>query len=199
MSIGTTPLKTPQDTGETDPAPRRSLFLVPLLGFLVIAVAFGIGLGLNPKEIPSALIGKEVPAFELPPVQGRTLGLSDKNLIGEVSLVNVFASWCLECRVEHGLLMDLGENGPVPIHGLNYKDKPQDAADWLDKMGDPYQRTGADIKGRVSIDWGVYGVPETFLVDQQGRIVYKHIGVLSRQIFEQKILPLIVDLKAQGS
>ena len=122
-----------------------------------------------------------MPEFSLPPVQGRTLGLSSGDLRGEVSLVNVFASWCLACREEHPVFMQLAASGTVPLHGLDYKDRPDDAARWLDTMGDPYTRTGADMYGRVAIDWGVYGVPETFVVSADGRIAYKHIGAVSRR------------------
>src|SRR3546814_7236428 len=115
-----------------------------------------------------SLIGKPVPEFALPPVQGRTLGLSSDDLQGEVSLINVFASWCTACREEHPLFMRLRASGVVPIHGLNYRDRPEDAAGWLDELGDPYTRTGADRNGRVGIDWGVYGVPETFVVGPDG-------------------------------
>jgi len=169
--------------------------VVPLLVFAVVAVVFAIGLTLDPRVVPSVLIGKPVPAFDLPPVKGRTLGLSDKELKGEVSLVNVFASWCTACLEEHPLFMKLARDNVVPIHGLNYKDKPDDAERWLDRLGDPYTRTGADRDGRVAIDWGVYGVPETFVVDRQGRIVHKHIGVLKQEAFENDIMPLIDDLR----
>ncbi len=121
--------------------------------------------------------------------------MSDKDLKGEVSLVNVFASWCTACLEEHPLFMKLARDNVVPIHGLNYKDKPDDAERWLDRLGDPYTRTGADRDGRVAIDWGVYGVPETFVVDRQGRIVHKHIGVLKQEAFENDIMPLIDDLR----
>lgn len=171
---------------------------LPVLVFMGIASAFAIGLTMNPREIPSALIGKPVPRFELPAVRGRTLGLSDGDLRGEVSLVNVFASWCAECRVEHPLLMELSARGQVPVHGLNYKDKPEDAAAWLDSLGDPYTRTGADISGRVAIDWGVYGVPETFVVDREGRIAFKHIGAMTPRVLEDKILRLIRSLNGAG-
>ncbi|MFN7085253.1 MAG: DsbE family thiol:disulfide interchange protein [Burkholderiales bacterium] len=167
---------------------------VPLLLFLGMVVLFGIGLTLNPREIPSPLIGKPVPEFSLPPVKGRTSGLASTDLKGEVSLVNVFASWCVACRAEHPLLMELKEKGVVPIHGLNYKDKPEDAEKWLDDLGDPYTRTGADINGRVAIDWGVYGVPETFVIGRDGRIAYKQIGPLTPQIVQEKIVPLINEL-----
>ena len=174
---------------------RRAAMVVPLLVLLGLAAMLGVGLTLNPREVPSPLIGKPVPEFELPPVQGRTLGLASRDLSGEVSLVNVFASWCLACRDEHPVLMDLQARGVVPIHGLNYKDKPAAAAAWLADMGDPYARTGADLKGHVAIDWGVYGVPETFVVDRDGRIAYKHIGPLTAQLVRDKLLPLIEELR----
>lgn len=176
-------------------APRTRLAaFVPLAVFLVTGVFLAIGLTLNPREIPSPLINKPVPEFSLPPVKGRTLGLASADLKGEVSLVNVFASWCVACRAEHPLLMEL-QQGVVPIHGLNYKDRPEDAEKWLSELGDPYTRTGADIDGRVGIEWGVYGVPETFVIDRQGRIAYKQIGPVSREILEKTILPLIRKLR----
>ncbi len=168
---------------------------IPLIVFLVMAVFFAIGLTMNPRDIPSPLIGKPVPEFSLPPVQGRTLGLSSADLRGQVSLVNVFASWCVACREEHPLLMGLRDKGIVPIHGLNYKDKPDDARAWLDQLGDPYTRTGADISGRVAIDWGVYGVPETFVIDRDGRIVHKHIGAITPQALRDTIMPIIDKLQ----
>lgn len=181
-------------TGLQRSVPRLGSF-VPLLLFLGLAVIFGIGLTLNPRDIPSPLIGKPVPEFSLPPVQGRTLGLSSADLTGEVSLVNVFASWCTACRAEHPLLMDLKAKNIVPIHGLNYKDKPDDAEKWLAELGDSYTRTGADIDGRVGIDWGVYGVPETYVIGRDGRIAYKQIGQLTPEILQYKIMPLINELR----
>ena len=175
-------------------APRLAPY-VPLLLFLGLVVLFGIGLTLDPRKIPSPLIGKPVPVFDLPPVKGRDLGLSSANLKGEVSLVNVFASWCTACREEHPLFMELKQNRVVPIHGINYKDKPVDAERWLNELGDPYTRTGADINGRVGIDWGVYGVPETFVIDRDGRIAYKHIGALTPEVLRIKIIPLINELR----
>ena len=123
---------------------------MPLALFVALAIALGWGLTRDAREIPSALIGKVVPEFALPAVQGRTLGLSTDDLRGEVSLVNVFASWCVACRAEHPLLMRLAAEGRMPIHGLNYKDQPEQAAQWLDRLGDPYTRTGADLDGRVA-------------------------------------------------
>ena len=169
--------------------------LIPLAAFVTIVIFLAVGLRLNPRLVPSPLIGKPIPVFTLQPVRGRALGLSSHDLRGAVSLVNVFASWCAACRAEHPLLVALSADGTVEVHGLNYKDRPEDAAAWLDELGDPYTRTGADIDGRVAIDWGVYGVPETFLVDAQGNIVFKHIGPISLSILEDKILPLVRELR----
>lgn len=169
--------------------------LLPLTVFLFIAVLLWLGLFMDPKLVPSPLIGKLVLEFRLQPVQGRKPGLASEDLKGEVSMVNVFASWCIACREEHPLLMALSRQNVVPIHGLNYKDRPQDAADWLDSLGDPYTRTGADFDGRVGIDWGVYGVPETFIIDKQGRIAYKHIGPIAKKDWDETLQPLIEDLK----
>lgn len=177
-------------------APLKAL--LPLVVFLVLAAVFAIGLRLDPREIPSVLVGREVPHFALPPVQGRQAGLSDADLHGQVSLLNVFASWCTECRVEHPFLLGLAQRGEVPVYGLNYKDKPADAQAWLDQLGDPYSRTGADLDGRVAIDFGVYGVPETFVIDASGRIAAKHIGPLTEQAYRETIAPLIRRLAAQG-
>jgi len=168
---------------------------IPLLVFLVMAAFLGIGLTMNPRDVPSPLIGQPVPDFSLPPVQGRTLGLATGDLRGQVSLVNVFASWCVACREEHPLLIGLAKSGAVPIHGLNYKDKPDDAQAWLDRLGDPYTRTGADISGRVGIDWGVYGVPETFIIGRDGLIAYKHIGPITPEALNKTIMPIVEKLR----
>lgn len=173
----------------------RLTFLLPIVLFFGLAVALGWGLTRDPKILPSMLINKPVPEFELPPVKGRTLGLASENLKGEVSLVNVFASWCIPCRAEHPMLLRLSDQKIVAIHGLNYKDQRADASAWLDKLGDPYTRTGADIDGRVGIEWGVYGVPETFIINRDGKIVYKHIGAITPEILQEIILPLVKRLK----
>lgn len=178
---------------------RRALrwtVLVPVALFAAMVALFAVGLTRDPREIPSPLIGKPVPPFDLPPVKGRSLGLASRDLKGEVSLVNVFASWCAACRSEHPIFLKLQREGLVPIHGLNYKDRPDDAAAWLDALGDPYTRTGADLDGRVAIDWGVYGVPETFLIDGDGRIAYKHIGPITPEVLEKRLRPLIARLQA---
>ena len=191
------PILTPSDEKPMQLRRMRLRHLAPLIVFGALALMLGWGLTHDPREIPSTLIGKPLPQFSLPPVKGRSLGLSNVDLINEVSLVNVFASWCIACREEHPLLLKIRADGGVPIHGLNYKDAPDDAARWLDTFGDPYTRTGADINGRVGIDWGVYGVPETFVIGKDGRIAYKHIGPLTPEALDRIILPLIRRLRQQ--
>ena len=178
-------------------SPGWSLALYgPVVVFLGVMVAFVFGLERDRDTLPTPLIGKAIPSFNLSPVKGRSLGLATGDLKGDVALVNVFASWCVACREEHPLLMRLAAQHTVPVHGLNYKDKPDDAARWLDAMGDPYTRTGADIDGRVAIDWGVYGVPETFVVDRRGPIAFKQIGPITPEVLEQTVLPLVARLRA---
>ena len=191
------PALQPQASGAGARAPARWPALGPLIVFAIVAVFLGIGLTRNPREIPSPLIDKPVPQFRLAPVKGRALGLASDDLRGEVSVVNVFASWCTACRDEHPLWMALAKERALPIHGLNYKDKPDDAARWLDELGDPYTRTGADLDGRVGIDWGVYGVPETFVIDRQGRIRRKIIGAINRRIVDEELTPLVRQLRAE--
>lgn len=198
ISVTHTPVHPPEMNPVAAAPPsrtRRPVLLIPLVLFAGIAVFLAVGLTRDPREIPSVLIGKPAPEFSLPPVRGRSLGLATADLKGGVSLVNVFASWCVACREEHPVFMQIQRDGVLPIHGLNYKDQPEDAARWLDEMGDPYTRTGADLNGRVAIDWGVYGVPETFIIDREGRIAYKHIGAVTPAVWNQKMLPLIRELQ----
>ncbi len=176
---------------------QRIVFLGPLVAFLGLAIVLAWGMARDPAAIPSVLIGKPVPEFALSPVKGRTLGLASADLNGEVSLVNVFASWCTACREEHPVFMELEAAGVVPVHGLDYKDQPDDAARWLNTMGDPYTRTGADIDGRTAIDWGVYGVPETFVITKDGHIAHKHIGAMTPKVLRDTIMPLIRKLREQ--
>ncbi|MDU9005448.1 DsbE family thiol:disulfide interchange protein [Sedimentitalea todarodis] len=182
------------------PAPRRrnlGFVLVPVLA-LALMVLFGWGLFRGADDLPSALLGKSVPEFVLPPVLGRGEGLSTQDLIGHVSLVNVFASWCVPCRAEHPLFMELSATGEVPLYGINYKDPPEQARAWLDELGDPYARIGADIDGRVGIEWGVYGVPETYVITSDGTIAYRHVGPITRAILRETLLPIVRDLKNQS-
>ena len=177
---------------------KRPWRMLPVIAFAALVVLLGIGLTRDPRLVPSPLIGKPAPVFDLPPVKGRSAGLSNRDFGGDVVLLNVFASWCVACREEHPLLLALSQRHAVPIFGLNYKDKPDDAAAWLDELGDPYARTGADLDGRVGIDWGVYGVPETFVVDRSGRIAYKHIGPLTPAVLENTVLPMVEKLRREG-
>jgi cytochrome c biogenesis protein CcmG/thiol:disulfide interchange protein DsbE len=171
---------------------RRGLFaFIPLLVILAMAGLFWVNMGRDPAELPSALVGKPAPGFVLPPLQGRTDGLSDADLRdGRPKLVNVFASWCVPCRIEHPVLMRLKEEG-LPIYGINYKDEPTKAQAFLAQLGDPYARIGADRDGRVAIDWGVYGVPETFVLDGAGMILLRFPGPLTPEILEDRILPAL--------
>ncbi len=177
----------------------RLIYVLPVLLFAVLAAALGVGLTLRPDVVPSALIDKPVPQFTLAGLAGAEPrlgeGFSNADLTGQVSLVNVFASWCLPCRVEHPILMRLARDMKVKIFGLNYKDRPEDARAWLKEQGNPYWRIGADRDGRVGIDWGVYGVPETFIVDSQGRIRYKQVGPITASDLNEVILPIIERLR----
>lgn len=177
---------------------RRAIFLLPLLFFVLLAGYFlwGLNPSRNPNLIPSALIDKPVPAFELPPIEGFDRpGLATADLTdGQVALVNFFASWCIPCRAEHPLLMKLAESGKVRVVGVNYRDRPEDARRWLGQWGNPYGRVGSDLRGRTGIDFGVSGVPETFIVDASGRIRHQHIGPIMPQDLEDEILPLVEGL-----
>jgi cytochrome c biogenesis protein CcmG/thiol:disulfide interchange protein DsbE len=173
---------------------RRLLYLLPVLIFVGVGIGLAVGLTRDPSTLPSALIDRPVPTFELPPLPGRDgPGFSSADLEGRVSLVNVFASWCLPCRVEHPLLMALADEG-VAIYGIDYKDPADKAAGWLAELGDPYRAVGADQDGRVAIDWGVYGVPETFVIDRAGRIRHRHVGPLQPRDIEETIKPLLAEL-----
>ena len=193
-------------TDETDTAPapgetRRRIPLVallPLIVFGLLAVLFMMQLlsGKDTSQVPSALIGKAAPEFSLPAVpaligeDGVPMpGFSRDDLLGTVSVVNVFASWCAPCRQEHPLLMDLAADGRAAVIGINYKDKPENARRFLGALGNPYDLVGADDRGRAAIDWGVYGVPETFIVDAQGTIRYKFIGPLAADTYRDVFLP----------
>ncbi len=165
-----------------------------VLGGLLVLAAPRPAAALDPQMLMLAPPGQPVPAFALPAVDGRSRGLGAEHLHGEVSLVNVFASWCGPCRDEHPLLMDLARRRAVAVHGLNYKDRPEDARRWLDRLGDPYDRTGADRDGRVAEAMGLFGLPQTFVIDGDGRIAYRHVGVLSRAALDETILPLVTRL-----
>ena len=173
---------------------RRWLVLVPLAFFLVLAALFLLQLlsGRDGATVPSALLGQAAPQTELPPLEGLGLpGLSSADLTGKVTLVNVWASWCAPCREEHPILMGLTGDERITIAGLNYKDTPDNARRFLGQLGNPYDSVGVDAKGRAAIDWGVYGVPETFLVGRDGRIAYKHVGPFTEQSVREDLMPAI--------
>jgi len=169
--------------------------LIPLALFVVLAGFLFVGLFRDPREVPSPLIDKPAPTFTLRQLHApeKTLGTADMK--GQVWLLNVWASWCVSCRVEHPLLVELAKSKVVPIVGLNYKDEPAAGMTWLRQNGDPYNLSVVDRDGRVGIDWGVYGVPETFVVDKAGVIRYKQIGPVTAEALEQKILPLVRELQ----
>ncbi len=171
--------------------------MLPLVVFMGLAVWFAIGLTRDPSVLPSMLIDKPVPEFELPALLDDVPGFATGDFGGEVVLVNVFASWCLPCRAEHPLLMRLAEDNIVTVFGLNWKDEKDDATAWLAGLGNPYARIGHDLSGRVGIDWGVYGVPETYVIDAQGRVRYKHVGALYPATIAEVIRPLIKQLREE--
>lgn len=169
---------------------------LPVIVFAVLVAFLAIGLKLDPREVPSPLVNKAAPAFKLPLLAQPEAMLTPADLRGKVWLLNVWASWCVSCRVEHPLLVELAKTGTVPIYGLNYKDKRDDAMQWLRERGDPYLQSISDADGRVGIDYGVYGVPETFVIDREGVIRYKQIGPLTPEALRDTILPLVRKLGA---
>ena len=170
-------------------------FLWPIGIFILLVGFLAVGLTLNPREVPSPLIGKPAPAFELPILEQPDKRFVPADMRGKVWLLNVWASWCVSCRDEHPVLVELSRRGVMPILGLNYKDKGEEAAAWLKQYGNPYELSVVDADGRIGIDYGVYGVPETYLIDAEGVIRYKQIGPLTRAILEDKVLPLAKTLK----
>ena len=170
---------------------------IPLIIFGFLCIFLFIGLRLNPKEVPSPLVGKTAPSFNLP-ILSQSTTFNPEQMHGQVWLLNVWASWCVSCREEHPLLVELSKKQILPIIGLNYKDQDRPAMDWLKSMGNPYELSVVDAKGNVGINYGVYGVPETFLIDQQGKIVYKFIGPLTQSAIESELLPILAKLKATG-
>jgi|SRR6266550_1436429 len=169
-------------------------YLIPLVLFVILVIFLAIGLGRDPHEVPSPLIGKAAPTFQLPQLKDPSKSFSAQEMRGKVWLLNVWASWCVSCREEHPLLLDYARSAAVPIYGLNYKDKREDALEWLEQLGDPYVLSAADEDGRVAIDYGVYGAPETYLIDRDGVIRFKQVGAVTPEVWERKILPLVKDL-----
>jgi cytochrome c biogenesis protein CcmG/thiol:disulfide interchange protein DsbE len=173
---------------------RLKLF-IPLFIFALLAALLYSGLDGDPSELPTALAGKPVPAFELTALQGSRI-LTEKDLVGEVSLLNVWATWCISCRAEHPTFMRIAEE--IPIYGLNYKDDNAKAKKWLQELGDPYRLNIVDSKGSLGLDLGVYGAPETYVLDRHGIIRHKRVGVVDDRIWQQEILPIVNKLRAEG-
>lgn len=172
----------------------KKAFVIPLAAFALIVVVLGVGLTLKPQEIPSALIGKPAPAFTLSRVDDQSALFAPQDMRGKVWLLNVWASWCAPCRAEHPVLVALAGEKAVPIVGLNYTDQRPDSRRWLAEQGNPYALSAFDGDGRVGIEYGVYGVPETFVIDKQGTVRYKHIGPLTEAVVRERLLPLIREL-----
>lgn len=175
---------------------RYLKFLIPLGLFLVLAGFLAAGLNLNPREVPSPLIGKPAPGFELTRLDAPDQKLRRDELLGKVWVLNVWASWCAPCREEHPLVMELARRKLAPVYGLNYKDTRPAGMAFLTQLGNPYEASLFDADGRVGIDYGVYGVPETFVVDKQGTVRFKHIGPLTPEVLEKKLTPLLKELNA---
>jgi cytochrome c biogenesis protein CcmG/thiol:disulfide interchange protein DsbE len=171
-----------------------SRFLLPLALFVGLVIFLAIGLRRDPHEVPSPLINKPAPAFQLPQLHEQAKTFSPQEMRGKVWLLNVWASWCISCREEHPVLLALARSGEVPLYGLNYKDQRNDAIAWLDELGNPYLLSAADLDGRVGIDYGVYGAPETYLIDRDGVIRFKHIGPLTPEVIQGTLLPLARNL-----
>ena len=170
-------------------------FLIPLSLFIILAGFLAYGLQLNPREVPSPLIDKPAPLFRVAQLNAADKTIAPEDMKGKVWLLNVWASWCVSCRQEHPLLVELGRRNVVPIVGLNYKDQREAGLAWLREHGDPYLLSAYDLDGRIGIDYGVYGVPETFVIDKNGVIRYKHIGPVTPEALEKKILPKIKELQ----
>lgn len=177
----------------------KARYLIPLALFAVLVVFLGVGLRLDPREVPSPLIDKPAPGFTLPQLDAPDNTFSPQDYAGRVWLLNVWASWCAACRDEHPLLVDFAkQHKDIPIIGLNYKDEDAAAKRWLQVLGDPYRISVVDKKGMAGIDWGVYGVPETFLIDTHNRVRYKHIGPVTRQSIDEEILPRVRRLRGES-
>ncbi len=166
-------------------------YVIPVVVFAIMIPIFVIGLGRNKNEIPSPLLDKQAPQFALPALDDPNSTVGSDSYSGELALVNVWATWCVGCRAEHEFLMELSQRNVVPIFGLNWRDQRDMALRWLDQLGDPYFATAYDEDGRVGIDWGVYGAPETFLVGADGVVIYKHIAPLTEDVWQSEFMPRI--------
>ncbi|SFE16099.1 DsbE family thiol:disulfide interchange protein [Nitrosomonas sp. Nm166] len=173
-------------------------YLIPLFAFMVLAAFLLVGLTLNPRQVPSPLIDKPAPVFQLNQLHEPDKVMASNDNLGKVWLLNVWASWCVACRDEHPLLVQLAKSGIVPIYGLNYKDERTTAMQWLKRYGDPYTISIVDSDGKVGIDYGVYGVPETYVIDKKGIIRHKQIGPVTADSLQKTIIPLIIELQKQA-
>ena len=173
-------------------------YLIPLVIFIVLAVFLAIGLTRDPHELKSVLINKPAPTFHLSQLKAPEKTISTEDMRGKVWLLNVWASWCVACRDEHPFLLEYAKSGVVPIYGLNYKDRREDALASLEELGDPYTVSAVDFDGRVAIDYGVYGAPETYVIDKNGTIRFKHVGPLMPDVWSKEILPVVQELNRQG-
>jgi cytochrome c biogenesis protein CcmG/thiol:disulfide interchange protein DsbE len=171
-------------------------YVIPLVVFVVLAAFLAVGLTHDPREIPSPFVGKPAPQFRVAQLHDANATFAPEDMKGKVWLLNVWASWCVSCRVEHPVLVELARQKSVPIIGLNYKDTRGDGLKWLDRLGNPYSLSVYDADGKVGIDYGVYGVPETFVIDKQGVIRYKQIGPITREAWDKTIAPLLKKLEA---
>jgi cytochrome c biogenesis protein CcmG/thiol:disulfide interchange protein DsbE len=176
----------------------RLRFILPLMAFLVMVVFLGIGLKLDPHEVPSPLINKPAPAFTLPQLHEPQKTFSPADMKGKVWLLNVWASWCVSCRQEHVYLTEFARDGSINLMGLNYKDEPAAAMQWLERLGNPYKISISDIDGMAGLDWGVYGVPETFIIDKKGIVRHKQTGPVDPTILQTIIMPLIEQLNRES-
>jgi len=171
-----------------------SRFVLPLAIFVLMVGLLGYGLRLDPKKVPSPLIDKQAPAFDLAMLGDPSRRLTNADMLGQVWVLNVWASWCVSCRAEHEVITELARRNLVTVVGLNYKDESDDARRWLQQFGDPYATSIVDYDGRIGIDFGVYGVPETFVIGADGLIKYKHIGPITHESLEQKVMPVLREL-----
>lgn len=176
---------------------RISLAILPVIIMVALGAAFVVGLGRDPQQLPSTMIDRPLPDFDLPPVRPNESRFVRADLAGEVAMINVFGSWCAACRIEHPTLMRLKATGAAKIYGVDWKDTPEDGAEWLDRFGDPYLKVGLDHDSRLAIDLGVTGAPETFIVDKTGRIRYKQVGPITDDVWRDTIEPIISALEKE--
>jgi len=166
-------------------------YLIPVILLAVLAAFFYRGLWLNPGYIPSPLVGKPAPEFNLPALEDPSAEVGTEDLAGKVALFNIWATWCVGCRQEHGFLLELSRSETVPIYGLNWRDERAEALAWLERLGNPYRASAYDYEGQVAVEWGAYGAPETFLIDRDGTVLHKHVGPLTASHWRDDFLPII--------